>query len=96
MTNVISKFMQAVPTYDQRASTVANVLMKNFFCQFVRVRIHSDQDQSFEGELIQLCELYGCYRASKTKDVQIYMQSFIPRHDQNRQWSTMTGMTQAR
>lgn len=61
MTDVFSKFTQAVPTYDQRASTIANVLVKEWFCRFgVPARIHSDQGRSFEGALMQqLCDLYG-------------------------------------
>lgn len=34
MADVFSKFTQAVPTYDHRASTVANVLVKEWFCRF--------------------------------------------------------------
>ncbi len=68
MTDVFSKFTQAVPTYDQRASTVANVLVKEWFCRFgVPARIHSDQGRSFEGALIQqLCDLYGIQKTRTT------------------------------
>lgn len=68
ITDVFSKFTQVVPTFDQRASTVANVLVKEWFCRFgVPARIHSDQGRSFEGALIQqLCDLYGIQKTRTT------------------------------
>jgi len=49
MTDVFSKYTKAVPTYDQRASTVAKVLINEWFCRFgVPSRIHSDQGRNFE------------------------------------------------
>lgn len=65
MTDVFSKFTQAVPTRDQRASTVAQVLVTEWFYKFgVPSRLHSDQGRSFESSLIQqLCSLY---RVSKS------------------------------
>lgn len=68
MTDVFSKFTQAVPTYDQQAPTIANVLVKEWFCCFgVPARIHSDQGRSFEGALIQqLCDLYGIQKMRTT------------------------------
>lgn len=48
MTNVFSKFTIAVPTRDQRATTVAKVLVNEWFCHYgVPNIIHSDQGQSF-------------------------------------------------
>lgn len=60
MTDVFSKFAVAVPTRDQRASTVAQVLLSEWFYKFgVPSRLHSDQGRSFESSLIhQLCCLY--------------------------------------
>lgn len=43
MTDVFSNYTQAVPTNDQRASTVAKVLVNEWLCKFVPGRIHSDQ-----------------------------------------------------
>lgn len=44
LTDVISKYTLAIPTRDQRASTVAQVLVTEWFSKFgVPVRIHSDQ-----------------------------------------------------
>lgn len=43
MTDVFSKYTQAVPTRDQRALTVAQVLVSEWFSKFgVPARIHSD------------------------------------------------------
>ncbi|CAM4713469.1 unnamed protein product [Leuciscus chuanchicus] len=60
MTDVFSKFTMAVPTRDQRAETVARVLVDEWFYKFgVPGRIHSDQGRNFESALIrQLCEFY--------------------------------------
>ena len=53
MTDVFSKYTQAVPTHDQRAATVAKVLVSEWFCKFgVPGRIHSDQGRNFESHLI--------------------------------------------
>ncbi|KAG5268959.1 hypothetical protein AALO_G00196750 [Alosa alosa] len=68
MTDVFSKFTQAVPTKDQRAPTVAGVLVKEWFYRFgVPSRIHSDQGRNFESALIsQLCTLYGVQKTHTT------------------------------
>lgn len=59
--DVLTKYTLAVPTRDQRASTVAQVLGNEWFFKFgVLSCLHSDQGRSFEGALIQqLCVLYG-------------------------------------
>lgn len=68
MTDVFSKYTLAVPTRDQRASTVARVLVSEWFYKFgVPARIHSDQGQNFESSLIrQLCVLYGIEKSRTT------------------------------
>ncbi|XP_063059157.1 retrovirus-related Pol polyprotein from transposon 412 [Engraulis encrasicolus] len=68
MTDVFSKYTLAIPTRDQRASTVAQVLVAEWFCKFgVPSRIHSDQGRSFEGSLIQqLCGFYGIQKTRTT------------------------------
>lgn len=54
MTDVFSKFTMAVPTRDQRAETVARVLVEEWFHKFgVPGRIHSDQGRNFESALIR-------------------------------------------
>uniref|UniRef100_A0A3P9KI47 Gypsy retrotransposon integrase-like protein 1 n=1 Tax=Oryzias latipes TaxID=8090 RepID=A0A3P9KI47_ORYLA len=68
MTDVFSKFTQVVPTRDQRASTVADILIKEWFYKFgVPTRLHSDQGRCFENNIIyQLCELYGVEKSRTT------------------------------
>lgn len=68
MTDVFSKFAMAVPTRDQRAETVAQVLVEEWFYKFgVPGRIHSDQGRNFESALIrQLCELYQVKKSRTT------------------------------
>lgn len=59
LTDVFSKFTVAVPTRDQRASTVAGLVSERFYKFSVSSRLHSqDQGRSFESSLIhQLCAL---------------------------------------
>ncbi|KAK9519951.1 hypothetical protein VZT92_022642 [Zoarces viviparus] len=68
MTDVFSKYTQAVPTHNQRASMVAKVLVNEWFCKFgVPSRIHSDQGRNFESHLIQqLCSMYGIEKSHTT------------------------------
>lgn len=68
LTDVFSKYTLAIPTRDQRASTVAQVLVTEWFSRFgAPVRIHSDQGRNFESALIrQLCGLYGIERSRTT------------------------------
>lgn len=68
LTDVFSKYTQAIPTKDQRASTVAEVLVKNWF-QILGVpcRLHSDQGRNFESNLVQqLCRLYKIDKSRTT------------------------------
>ncbi len=68
MTDVFTKYTLAVPTWDQRAETVAQVLVVEWFCKFgVPGRIHSDQGRNFESSLIQqLCNLYKVEKSRTT------------------------------
>lgn len=68
MTDVFSKYTLAIPTRDQRASTVAQVLVNEWFYKLgVPGRIHSDQGRNFEASLIQqLCSLYGIQKSRTT------------------------------
>ncbi len=61
LTDIFSKYTLAIPTRDQRASTVAHMLVTEWFSKFgVPARIHSDQGRNFESALIQqLCSLYN-------------------------------------
>ncbi|MCJ8749885.1 hypothetical protein PDJAM_G00192760 [Pangasius djambal] len=68
MTDIFTKYTLAVPTRNQRAETVAQVLVVEWFCKFgVPGRIHSDQGRNFESALIQqLCCLYGIEKSRTT------------------------------
>lgn len=68
MTDVFSKYTLAVPTRDQCAATVAQVLVTEWFSKFgVPARIHSDQGRNFESSLIQqLCRFYGIEKSHTT------------------------------
>ena len=68
MTDIFSKYTQAIPTRDQCASTVARVLVQEWFYTFgVPARIHSDQGRNFESALIeQLCGLYSIQKMRTT------------------------------
>ena len=68
ITDVFSKFTVAVPTRDQRASTVAEVLVNEWFYRYgVPSRLHSDQGRNFESALIShLCALYGVKKSRTT------------------------------
>ncbi|KXJ15652.1 Retrovirus-related Pol polyprotein from transposon 297 [Exaiptasia diaphana] len=61
ITDVFTKFTQAVPTKDQKAVTVAKSLVKEWFVRFgVPKRIHSDQGRNFEGKVVEeLCKVYN-------------------------------------
>ena len=68
ITDVYSKFTQAVPCKDQKATTVAKVLQEHCFFKFgIPNRIHSDQGRNFEFLIIaELCKLYGIRKSHTT------------------------------
>ncbi|KAL7851957.1 hypothetical protein SRHO_G00177420 [Serrasalmus rhombeus] len=68
VTDVFSKFTQAFPTLDQRASTVAQILVEKWFYVYgVPQRIHSDQGRNFESDLLKsLCKIYGVQKSRTT------------------------------
>ena len=65
MTDVFSKFAVAVPTRNQKASTTAQVLVKEWFLKYgPPERIHSDQGRNFESRVVK--ELYKLYNVRKS------------------------------
>lgn len=68
LTDVFSKYTQAIATRDQRASTVAQVLVQQWVHRFgPPSRIHSDQGRNFESMVIQqLCKIYGVQKSRTT------------------------------
>jgi transposase InsO family protein len=65
LTDVFSKFTVAIPTKDQKAETVAKVIVKHWIQTYgIPTRLHSDQGRNFESEVIkQLCRLYGMQKS---------------------------------
>lgn len=67
MTDVFNKNTLAVSTRDQRAETVDQALVTEWFYRFGVPGLHSDQGRNFESLLIrQLCELYGVAKSRMT------------------------------
>ena len=68
VTDVFSKFALAFPTKNQRASTVAKILVEEIFNRFgCPERVHSDQGRNFESQLVEeLCKYYGIKKSRTT------------------------------
>ncbi|XP_063845408.1 uncharacterized protein LOC135091586 [Scylla paramamosain] len=68
VTDVFSKFALAFPTKNQKASTVAKILVEEIFHRFgCPERVHSDQGRNFEGKLVQeLCKYYHVAKSRTT------------------------------
>ncbi|XP_077865264.1 uncharacterized protein LOC144351885 [Saccoglossus kowalevskii] len=65
MTDVFTNYTQAIATRDQRAHTVAKVLINDWFVRFgVPRRLHSDQGRFLEGHVIrELCKAYDIQKS---------------------------------
>ena len=68
MTDVFTKFTQAIPTRNQEATPVARVLVHEWFQRYgVPERIHSDQGRDFECRLVkELCDTYDIKKTRTT------------------------------
>ena len=68
LTDVFTKYTQVIPTRDQKARTVAKVLVKDWFVRFgVPQHIHSYQGRNFESTLVKdLRAIYGIAKSSTT------------------------------
>ena len=63
-----TKWVEAYPMPNQEATTVAELLVKQFICRFgVPPLIHSDQGRNFESELFaEMCQLLGIKKTRTT------------------------------
>lgn len=68
LTDIFTKYTLAIPTRDQRASTVADVLVRSWFHLLgAPKRLHSDRGRNFESNIIQqLCKLYDIKKSRTT------------------------------
>ena len=68
MTDVFRKFIQAVPTRNQEATTAAKVLVREWFQRYgVSESIHYDQGRDFESRVVkELCALYHIKKSRTT------------------------------
>ncbi|PIK45899.1 hypothetical protein BSL78_17238 [Apostichopus japonicus] len=68
MTEIFSKFTQAVATKDQTAESTAQALISHWFNRYgVPKRLHSDQGRNFQSALVrQLCKIYDIKQTRTT------------------------------
>uniref|UniRef100_A0A667WTY7 Integrase catalytic domain-containing protein n=1 Tax=Myripristis murdjan TaxID=586833 RepID=A0A667WTY7_9TELE len=68
VTDHYTRYAQAFPARDQKASTVAKILCERYFVHYgLPARIHSDQGRDFESKLIQdLLRMLGIHKSRTT------------------------------
>ena len=68
ITDHFSRYAQAIPTRNQKATTTAKVLFENFFLHYgFPAVLHSDKGANFESKVIRkLCEIAGVKKSRTT------------------------------
>ena len=68
ITDVFTKFTQAIATPNQKAAKVARVLVRDWFFKFgIPRRIHSDRGRNFEIDVVkELCKMYNIQKSRTT------------------------------
>ena len=68
ITDHYSRYAQAIPTRNQKATTTAKVLFENFFLHYgFPAVLHSDKGTNFESKVIRkLCEIAGVKKSRTT------------------------------
>ena len=68
LTDVLTTITWAIPTMNQKACTVARVLIKHLITPFgAPLRLHSDNGRCFEaGVITELCQIYGIGKSHTT------------------------------
>ena len=61
MTDVFTKYTKAVPTCNKLSSTVIQVLLNEWICNFgIPRRIHSDKGRNLVSSIVrEVCKVYG-------------------------------------
>ena len=96
-----TKWCEAFPTHDQKARTVANILVSKIFSRFgPPVAIHSDQGSIFESNLShEVCDIMGIHKSRTTayhpqgdglvecqnRTLQDILSSFVSEHRDDRE-----------
>ena len=83
MMDHFSKWCEAFPTKDQKASTFANILLHKLFSHFGRPTVlHSDQGANFESNLThELCDLMGIAKTNKCVSSKMRWTSRVPKQN---------------
>ena len=66
--DTLTKWAEALPMPDEKAETVARLLVEEFVCRFgIPAQLHSDQGRQFEAAVFQeMCQLLGIHKTRTT------------------------------